>query len=166
MSNRQTNTWRARASSSARSRLASRGPVALRGLLVAARVLVARLATTQGHADSLGRWASDKRRVLRYLAERGPRAIVELPLGWLAASQYARAVIDDLVRAELVEVRSEARRPAMVAITATGRSMLQASARDVGLLALEHSGLTADQLEQATAVLADVTRAMATSDSR
>ena len=165
MSNRQTNTWRARASSSARSRLASRGPVGLRGLLVAARVLVARLATTQGHADSLGRWASDKRRVLRYLAERGPRAIVELPLGWLAASQYARAVIADLERAELVEVGS-ARRPAMVAITAAGRSMLQASARDVGLLALEHSSLTADQLEQAAAVLAEVTRAMVTSASR
>jgi DNA-binding MarR family transcriptional regulator len=166
MSNRQTNTWRARASSSARSRLPSRGPVALRGLLVAARVLVARLATTQGSADSLGRWASDKRRVLRYLAERGPRPIVELPLGWLAASHYAQAVIADLVRAELVEVRSEARRPAMVAITASGRSMLQASARDVGLVALEHSGLTAGQLEQATAVLAEVTRAMVTSAAR
>lgn len=165
MSNRQTNTWRARASSSARSRLASRGPVALRGLLVAARVLVARLPTTQGHADNLGRWASDKRRVLRYLAERGPRALVELPLGSLAASQYARVVIDELVRAELVEVCSEARRPAMVAITAAGRSMLQASARDVGLLALEHSSLTAEQLEQATAVLAEVTRAIVTSGS-
>jgi len=54
----------------------------------------------------------------------------------------------------------------MVAITASGRSILQASARDVGLLALEHSGLTAGQLEQATAVLAEVTRAMVTSAAR
>ena len=44
--------------------------------------------------------------------------------------------------------------------------MLQASTREVGLLALEQSSITADQLEQATAVLAEVSRAMLTSGSR
>jgi DNA-binding MarR family transcriptional regulator len=97
--------------------------------------------------------------VLRHLADRGARSIVELPLGWLVARQYARALVDDLVKAGLVETSSGEGLPSTVAITVDGRAVLRAAARgDLGVHALEHTTVTAEELEQATAVLAEVTR--------
>jgi DNA-binding MarR family transcriptional regulator len=162
MSNIHTNSWKVRSPGKARVRAPSRGADALRGLLFAARVLAARAPAARSSTEALGRWPSEKQRVLRHLADRGPRPVVELPLGWLVARQYSRALVDDLVKAGLVETQSGEKLPTTVVITVEGRNVLRGTARsDFGVLALEHTTLSADELEQATAVLAEVARAIA-----
>jgi hypothetical protein len=165
MSNRNTKTHRVRATAR-RSSLGtpSRGRAALRALLVATRMLAMRAPAPSGHGPALGRWAGDKRRMLAALAQRGPRALVELPVGAAVAARYARELVADLVAAGLVESIPATRPgvPATLAITDRGQAALHDTSKaDVELLALEHTTLSAEDLDQAAAVIVEITRAIA-----